>query len=642
MHADTQRTAEAAPAGHAAIGAEDADWATLTAAADLRAYCHGWLAIQCRLIPDIWTAVVLVRSPGSDVLAVAASWPGGSRDASHLTAAARKAMDERQGVVLRQPAVGGAAGRTLVGYPIESEGRPWAVVALDAASRPEGPMRDALRQLHWGAAGLELMACRQALEDAAAARARQKTVLEVIAASTEHARFTAAATALATELATRLHCSRVSIGFVHRGQCRIEAVSHSAQFKRRTDALRAVEAAMDEALDQRSTVASPPVGEPAPAAEATAAVPVLLHRAHDALAAHNGGGACCTVLLAQRSGTTDEMADDMAGAITLERQGALAFEADTVALCEAVAALAGPMLARHRRDDLGSAARALDSGRAALHALLGPRHWTAKLLAIGLPVLAALLLLVPGTFRVSAPTVLEPSLLLAATSPIAGYIREAPVRAGDRVASGAIVARLDDRDLQIERLKWTSQHSELEKTLRQALADGNGPQLGIVGAQLEQAAAQVARVDEQLARAVIKAPFDGLVVSGDLSQKLGSPVERGAVLFEVAPLEGFRLVLKVDESDIAHVHPGQRGTLLNAALPNEPVGFTVTAVTPVANARDGRNTFRVEARLDATDVGVRPNMEGVGKIDVDRRSLLWIWTRQTMNAARLLAWSWLP
>jgi hypothetical protein len=35
-------------------------------------------------------------------------------------------------------------------------------------------------------------------------------------------------------------------------------------------------------------------------------------------------------------------------------------------------------------------------------------------------------------------------------------------------------------------------------------------------------------------------------------------------------------------------------------------------------------------------------MEGAGKIEVDRRSLVWIWTHQIVDWMRLAAWSWLP
>ena len=40
---------------------------------------------------------------------------------------------------------------------------------------------------------------------------------------------------------------------------------------------------------------------------------------------------------------------------------------------------------------------------------------------------------------------------------------------------------------------------------------------------------------------------------------LGSPVEKGKVLFEIAPLDAYRLIVHVDERDIRYVAAGQSG-----------------------------------------------------------------------------------
>ena len=88
---------------------------------------------------------------------------------------------------------------------------------------------------------------------------------------------------------------------------------------------------------------------------------------------------------------------------------------------------------------------------------------------------------------------------------------------------------------------------------------------------------------------------------------------------------------------------GARGQLLLSASPADPIPFTVAKITPVSTARDGRNYFRVEARLDETSsVRLRPGLEGVGKIEVGRRSLTWIWLRPVIDWARLTLWTWLP
>jgi RND family efflux transporter MFP subunit len=237
---------------------------------------------------------------------------------------------------------------------------------------------------------------------------------------------------------------------------------------------------------------------------------------------------------------------------------------------------------------------------------------------------------------------MEPAVRRVAVAPFSGYIKAAPVRAGDVVRQGQVLCTLEDRDLRLERLKWQSQEAQFAQQRDQALAARNAAQIGVANAQIAQARTQIALLDEQLGRARVVADFDGVVVTGDLSQSLGSPVERGEILFEVAPLDAYRVVLQVDEREIADVKVGQRGRILLAAAPADPIPFTVERITPVATAREGRNYFRVEARLAATPERLRPGLEGVGKIEVDRRLLVWVWMRPAVDWVRLGLWTWWP
>jgi len=180
------------------------------------------------------------------------------------------------------------------------------------------------------------------------------------------------------------------------------------------------------------------------------------------------------------------------------------------------------------------------------------------------------------------------------------------------------------------------------KQYHQAMAKHEAAQVTILSAQIDQAKAQLSLLEDQLSRTRVLAFFNGMVVSGDLSQQLGSPVERGQVLFEVAPLDAYRVIVQVDERDIADVAVGQRGQLLLSAFPHESLPFRVEKITPVSTAKEGRNTFRVEAQLERTPARLRPGMEGVGKIEVGRRRLIWIWTHQVIDWVRLKLWTWLP
>jgi multidrug resistance efflux pump len=505
---------------------------------------------------------------------------------------------------------------------VRVDGEVRGVVGMDLDSRPEPQLRGAMRDLQWGAGWLEVLLRRHA-DPQEEARLRLKLALDLVAALLEHERLDEGGASLVTELATRLGCDRAALGTVERDRVRIRAVSHSGQFERRANLLGFAAQAMEEAVDQRAAIAWPARGD----------LP-LVTRAHEELVREAGGGSAASFPL--RSG------ERVVGALVLERPAGYEFDAPSLQLCEAVAAVCGPIVALKLAGERSLPVHALDVAREHWLKLTGPRHPGLKL-AAGATVLAALFLaFVSGTYRVSADATVEGEVQRAISAPIAGFVREAAKRAGDTVKEGEVIGRFDDRDLRLERVKLTSQQGQYFNQYREALAQRNRPQAAIVTAQLEQVAAQIALVDEQLSRIDMVAPFAGVIVSGDLSQKLGAPVERGQVLFEIAPLERFRIALYVEEHEFADVAVGQRGSLAVASIPGQRFAFTVSKITAVNSTRDGRNRFRVEATLDDPPGRLRPGMEGVGKVEIDERKLVWIWTHSLTDRARLWLWSALP
>jgi RND family efflux transporter MFP subunit len=480
-----------------------------------------------------------------------------------------------------------------------------------------------MRALQWGSGWLEVL-LRRHTDPATAAQLRLKLALDLVATLLEQGALRESAAAFATEVATRLGCERVAVGVLKGRAIKLVGVSHSAQFDERANLLRAVEGAMAEAVDQGDVVVSPPPREN---------LPVVTH-AHDVLLRESGAGAAATFPL---------VADgEMVGALSLERSAPYRFDPESLELAEALAAVAGPIVELKRRAEANLALHAVRSATGLWKKLTGPRHPGLKLAVVLGAAAAAFLAFATGTFRVSADVAVEGRVQRAIAAPFNGYVKEAPLRAGDVVKAGQVIGRFEDRELQLEKVKLVAQRDQLARQHREAMAKHERAQIAILGAQLDQNEAQLALTEEQLARAVMTAPLDGVIVSGDLSQNLGSPVERGQVLFEVAPLDGYRIVLRVDERDMAHVALGQRGELAVTAMPGEALPFTVTSIVPVNLAQDGRNLFRVEARLEGESARLRPGMTGVGKIHVEERRLVWIWTRSFTDWVRLKLWAWLP
>jgi len=641
----------------------DGIWAALASARTPEEFCRDWLALQCRVVDGVSDAVVVLGSPEKGRFAPVATWPRGKPVNRQLGECAERALSERRHLVVRRdPPASSVAGdgepTFQIAVPIQVAQRLHGVVALDVGRRSESQLHEIVNRLSNGSAWLEGLLARSSDAqrhngDAAGAeqnasgaqspgaktraptserspatdRLQLRAVLDVVATTLGEGKLQAAATALVTELATRLQCDRVALGVVRRRRSALRALSHSATFGKKTNLTRAIERAMDECLDQA-------LGVVYPQSSTASGTDFRITRAHAELSREFGSPSIASFPMS--------IDGEICAIVTLERAGDLPFDESVVRYCETLGGIVGPLLELRQRDERSLPRTALDTGKRHAGKLFGPGHLGWKL--AGILVLATVLFFTfaRGDYRVTADTVLEGSVQLAAVAPFNGYIATAPVRAGDVVRTGQVLCTLEDRDLRSEHLRIRSEHEQLSKQYDQALALGNKAQVRIVSAQIDQAKARLDRIEDHLERLQIKAPFDGIVVQGDLSQRLGAPLERGDVLFEIAPLEGYRVIQNVDERDIADVAVGQRGDVVLSTFPTRKFGFLVTKITPVSAAEEGRNYFRVESELASSAAELRPGLEGVSKIEIDRRRLVWIWTHRAVDWVRLKLWSWLP
>ncbi|MBW2102869.1 MAG: efflux RND transporter periplasmic adaptor subunit [Deltaproteobacteria bacterium] len=608
--------------------AERALWTQFAEAATVEGFCRSWLALQCRMIEGTAGALVLLGKPEEGPYTPVAVWPDAKKNMEYLTPAAEKALAERQGVFFVPDELRGSDSVEdrgfHVAYPIEISGRLYGVVVLDVRAPSDAHRQQVLRMLHWGMAWLEVLFRRREGSRESETLRRLISILDLLSVALEQDRFQGAASAFVTETAGRLGCERVSLGFLRKRHIRVSHLSHSADFGKKMGLVHAMAAAMEEAVDQGSVIVYPQPEEQEP----------RVTRAHEELAEKMGGGSVCTVPL-MASGKP-------VGALTLERDSRSPFDSDEVQLCEGLGALVGPILVEKRKNDRWLIQKTWDSFKNSLGKLLGPGHLGLKLSALVLAGAVVFFSLAQGDYRVTASATLEGEVQRSVVAPFDGYVAEEGARAGDLVSKGDLLAALDERDLRLERIKWASEKEQLLKEHREALALRDRAKIRIIRARIDQAEAQLALLDEQLSRMRIVSPFDGIVVSGDLTQSLGAPVERGQVLFEIAPLDRYRVVLRVDEREITRVVPGQEGTLVLSSMPNRKIGFVVKKITPVSEAREGRNFFRVEAALKETSGRLRPGMEGVGKIFVERRKLIWVWTHDLIDWFKLWVWSWRP
>lgn len=603
-------------------------WDAFVGAKTADAKCHAWLSLVCGNVHGARAAAVLIESFDAQTFVPIAVWPKASPDMGRLAGVVEDAIRDRRGVV--RPAADSAE-LMHVAYPLMLDQRVDGIVALEVAC-DDAQIGEVLREIHWGSAWLANLLGARELDEAIRAKERVGSVLETVAVSLRHGKLQQALFDLTHVLRRHFACARVAIGLVDLVRVRLSALSDAATFEKNTPLAKAYVAAMEEALDAACPLQSTAGGEQSADTDAPTGVPVALPR-QEGLKAVSGAGVTLSypLLIGSRC----------VAVLTLERESK-SFDEHDLAWLAAFGAFVAPVIEQRREAERGLISRLVKDARNVLQKIFGPRHLTWKA-ATALVLLSVLVLvLLPFEYRVSAKTVIEGEVQRVAAAPFEGFVAAAHARAGDTVKAGELLAQLDDRELRIEEVRWSSERDQYQNRYREAMAINDLTAMQVVGAQLRQAEAQLALVTEKIERARIVSPFDGIVVSGDLSQQIGAPVETGKKLFEVAPLQSYRVILQVDERDIRHVQLDQTGRLVMTGIAGEPMPFRVSKVTPVAMSQEGRNFFRVEASLSEASPRLRPGMEGVGKIEVGSRSLWWIATHGFSDWLILQLWTWMP
>lgn len=448
------------------------------------------------------------------------------------------------------------------------------------------------------------------------------SALAMLAEVLDAASLQEAAGRLAKALALALDLRWVAIATVADGIPTLMATSSrddvSAQQSR--DASEPIGAAMSEALDQGISLAVPEaIGAPRRHA-------VLL--AHRILQSRLGGSIASVPVAAHGKAIAVVML-----------LGEAPWTAHRLQAVEDLLVLAGPALSLMQQAELPWHRRFAAVAAERWQAWLGTRRraWAVA----GCCVAGFALLALPTTQRAGGQARVEGAQQRVLVAPADGYVREVHVRPGDVVSSGAVLVDLTEAELVLDRDQWRGQLEQHENAYAAAMARADRASAMVSLAKLEEARVQLARVEGQLVRAQVVAPFDGMVIQGDLAASVGAPVRQGDALMTLSAGDGFRIVVEVDEADIARIQPGQPGVLALSAMPWDTLRLRVRRIAPLARVVEGANVFDVEAVLEDPDPRLRAGLLGRARIDVGERPLAVQWGLGAAARLRRLSWRWL-
>ena len=445
------------------------------------------------------------------------------------------------------------------------------------------------------------------------------SVLDLTASVSGERKFLPTALTFCNGLATRFACDRVSLGWLERGWVRLRAISRTEHFDRQMAAAQALEVAMEEALDQDEEIVWP-----------TPAGASVIVRDHERFAKEHKAAHLCSLPLRRDRAPI--------AVITCERNAAPFTETELQQLrlsCD----LAAPRLGALKDADRWFGARWADQLRVRAAKLIGPEHTWAKLLAAAIVIGLALLFFLRVPYRVEGNFVLRSDHLVYLAAPFDGYIDQAFVRPGDVVKAGDPLLKLKTGEIELEESYALADVNRYQREAEKARAAGLLAEMRIAEAMANQAAARLELVRHRLQQAAIKSPFAGVVIEGDLRDRLGSPVKTADVLMKVAQIDTLYIEAEINERDVHEILGQEGGEIAFVAQPKHTFPMRITTVEQAAVPKPDGNVFLVRCALEQRpESWWRPGMSGVCKINVGRRSLWWILTHRTVDFLRLKLW----
>jgi len=443
--------------------------------------------------------------------------------------------------------------------------------------------------------------------------------LDILSLLNEQKEYKAMVMALCNEAKRRYNCERVSLGYHEEPYVRLQAISNLDRFGKKMDIVGLLESVMEECVDQDEDLLYP-----APKGSG------FILRDHETYAKAEGVEHLLSVPLRHGEKTV--------GALTFERATEPFLETDVKA-ARVLADQVERRVVDMKKQTRWFGARMLDAVRDSLGGLLGYRHTWRKLFAIVGTAVLLTLIFVRVEYRVEAPFILQSSEITHVPAPFKGFLSEVMVKVGDLVNEREPLLRLDTSELLLERANTLAEIQRFASEAEKAEAERRISDMLIAQAQKKQSQANLELLDYRIRRANVEAPYEAIIVEGDLTDRIGAPVEKGDLLMRMTRMDNLYVEMKADERDIHDITDSVNGEFAFNSKPDSHFPFDVIRIEPVAMPDSAGNVFYVNGDIQgAVEDWWRPGMSGIAKINAGERSLMWICTHRLVDFLRLKLW----
>ena len=245
----------------------------------------------------------------------------------------------------------------------------------------------------------------------------------------------------------------------------------------------------------------------------------------------------------------------------------------------------------------------------------------------------------PVHLTVLAPGELVPAHPVVIRAPLDGVMDVFHVQPNQVVKKGQPLFGFDEALIQsrqeVAAQALTTAETEYRQTSQQALTDAKSkPQLALLTGKIEEKRAEVDFLNEQLTRARVLAPQDGVALFDDPTEWIGRPVAVGERIMRIAAPTDVEVEAWLPLADAIALVPGATVNLYLNASPLFAVSARLRYMAHDAVQRpDGSYAYRVRAVL-TSPTDHRVGLKGTAKLQGDWVPLSYWVLRRPLSALR--------
>jgi len=428
---------------------------------------------------------------------------------------------------------------------------------------------------------------------------------------------------LTNNLRNKVNCEQVSLGMVLHNRVKLLAISGQVQVPKNSPKMMVMREAMEECVDLRRVVSYQDKGDDFENTEKN-------YKFHKKWHNDTNQGSVVSIPLIDENGCS--------AVISLVRLPGRCFsENEIVQIHEMVVPYTSAFMMVERANRSLSSHMIQSMGNVVTH-IKSPNDKVKKCLIALTICFFAWLLFGKMDYVVKMPSRIVSAHTIHLSTPENLPLTVVNVIGGDTVSKGDIICEFDHDSLLMERAIVQNKLKISNNEVAQALALQDEFQHQQSSINSEMLIAEIKHLDFKIEKSIIRAPFDGVIESGDLRKQIGQQLSQGQPLYVVAKANAWQLEIEVPDTVAYAFDQNVTGAFSSVSRPDLKHEVESFHIEGYASVDDHKNVYVAKANIIIDETWVKGGMEGVAKMSIDRKPIMWVIFHRMIDYARLNFW----